>query len=100
RFRTWQRYWRDIARHHPSEFAVNIACDFYRSGLGEIHAVGSTQPPDLTLEIRTLHSKIAIFIDKAVPNVDLNNSGTLGALAIKLISIDHLSPRLSATNCR
>jgi hypothetical protein len=39
----------------------------------------------LTLEIRTLHRITAFFIDKAVPNVDVNNSGSLGALTIKLV---------------
>src|SRR5262249_18863837 len=67
---------RHRARHHPSEFAVNIACDFHRPGLGEMHAVGSTQSPGLTLKIRTLYRIIAVFIDKAVPNVDVNNSGS------------------------
>jgi len=45
-----------------------------------MHAVGSTQLPSLTLEIPTPHRIIAIFIDKAAPNVDVNNSGSLGAL--------------------
>src|SRR5262249_26410764 len=89
-----------MARHHPSQFAVNVACDFYRSGLGEIYAVGSAQPPGLTLKIRPLHSKIAIFIDKAVPNIDINNSGSLGALAIKLGQVAYVAARLGATNCR
>src|SRR6516165_4021908 len=100
RFRTGQRHRRDIARHHSSEFAVNITCEFYRSGLGEIHAVASTQPPGLTLEIRPLHSKIAIFIDKAVPNIDINNSGSLGPLAIKLVQVAYVAARPGATNCR
>ena len=36
-----------------------------------MQAVGSTQLPSLTLEIPTPHRIIAIFIDKAVPNVDI-----------------------------
>jgi hypothetical protein len=50
-----------------------------------MHSVGSTQSPDLTLEIWTLYRIIAVFIDKAVPNVDVNNSRSLGAAAIELV---------------
>jgi hypothetical protein len=61
-------------------------------------AVASAQPPGLAFKVRTLGGIASLIIDKAVPNVDVNNSGFFSALAIQFVQIAYVASRFRATN--
>src|SRR5262249_50885639 len=85
--RRWQRH-----RHGPvGEGALDLAFDVVRelpgAGFSEIDAIVRAQAANLALEVRPLRGELAGVVDEAVPYVDVDNAGLLGALAIKLIEI-------------
>src|SRR6516162_385173 len=100
RFRTGQRHRHYLARHHSAEITVDITCEFHRTSLGEMHAVSCAQPTGLAFKVRTLAGIASLIIDKAVPNVDVNNPSLFSALAIQSVQIAYVAGRPSATNRR
>ena len=45
------------------------------AGLGEMNAVASAKLADLALEVRTLEDEAAVVVDKAIPNIDVGDTG-------------------------
>ncbi len=84
-----------MGRHHPPQFVVDIAREFHGSGFGEMHAIRGTQPTNLAFEVRTLHGVTSLFVDKAVPDIDVSDAGFFSALAIKLVEIAHIAASIS-----
>ena len=97
RFRTGQphRHYH-LARYHSAEVTVDVTCEFHCAGFSEMHAVGCAQPPGLPFKVRTLGGIASLIIDKAVPNVDVNNSGLFSALAKEFVQIAYVASRLRA----
>src|SRR6516165_6817286 len=89
-----------MGRHYPPQFAVDITGEFHRAGFGEMHAIGATQPANLAFEIRALHGVTSLVVDKTVPDIDVNDAGFFGALAIKLVEITHVAGRFWAADGR
>ena len=52
-----------------------------------MHAVGTSEPSSLALKVRTLDGIASLVIDKAVPNVDVDDASLFGVLAIELIEL-------------
>src|SRR5690242_21414544 len=89
-----------MGRHHPPQFTVDIACELHGAGFGEMHAVGRAQPADLTFEVGTLHRITSLLVDKAVPDVDIDDAGFFGAPTIELVEIAYVAGGLGTADCR
>ena len=63
------------------DLALDIVGELAGAGLGEIDAVAGPQAADLAFEIRSLRGESAAVVDEAVPDVDIDDAGLLGALA-------------------
>ena len=98
--RTGQRNRHDVARQHPAQVVLDIMAKLQRAGLGEINAIDGAQPANLSFEIRPLHRVAAIFVNEAIPDIDIGDAGLLGARAIKLIEVAHVGGRARAANRR
>ena len=72
---------------------LDIVPKLLRTGLGEIHAVISAQPARFSLEIRTVLDIAPLIINETVPDIDIRDTGFVGARAVK-VRIDN-SCRLS-----
>src|SRR5215472_18358474 len=80
-----------MGRHYPPQFAVGIAGEFHRAGLGEMHPIGGAQAANLTFKVRTLHRITSLLVDETIPEVDIGDPGFFGALAIELVEIAHVA---------
>jgi len=79
-----QRYRGGTRSQQPVDFALDIMRKL-GAGLCEVHAVGRAQLADLAFEIRTALQKVAGFIGKAVPDIDIGDAGLGGSIAIERI---------------
>ena len=59
--------------------------------LGEIDAIVGAQPPNLSFEIGPLLRVASLFVDEAIPDVDIGYAGFLRACAIKFVEITHVA---------
>jgi hypothetical protein len=69
------------------DFALHIVRKLARAELGEIHAIPGAEPTNLAFVVRTLRRVAARLIDKAVPNVDVDDARLLGPAAIELVKV-------------
>src|SRR5215475_2034111 len=56
-----------------------------RPGLGEIHPVAGAQPAGLALEIGAELRVAAVFVNEAVPDIDVDDACLVGPAAIKIV---------------
>ena len=64
---------------------LDIVPKLLRAGLGEIHAVISAQPARLSFKIRPVLDIAPLIVNEAVPNIDIGDTGFVGARAVKLV---------------
>src|SRR5712671_6966175 len=56
-----------------------------RPGLGKVHAVAGAQPTGLTFDIGAGLSIASLFVNEAVPNVDVDDACLVGSAAVKVV---------------
>jgi len=76
-----------MVRHHAAQVAVHIAREFDRAGLGEMYAVRGAQSPSLAFKVRTLQCIPALVIDKAVPDIGVNDTGLFRVFPVEPVEI-------------
>ena len=91
-----QRHRNGAIGHAAVDLALHVVGELAGAGLGEIDAVGAAQAAGLTLEIRPLRRVAALLVDKAVPDIDIDDAGLLGPAAIELVEIGGVRGRLGA----
>ena len=80
RFR-YQR-WATAAARALSQRSISrstIVGELAGPGLGEVHAIAGAQPPGLAFKFGTRLGIVAVLIDEAVPDVDIDDAGLVGA---------------------
>ncbi len=78
-------------RRDALDLALDVMRKLARAGLGEMNSVARAQTPVLTLEIGALEREAALVIDKAVPDVDIDDAGFFGAGAEQFVEIARLA---------
>ena len=96
----WKRDRSHAAVHMAADFALDIVRKLERDALCEEDAVVRSQSPHLAFIVGAEVRVFAGFVDEAVPDVDVDHAGALGAGAIKVIEIDRVGGRLRAANRR
>src|SRR3989442_77725 len=86
------------ARAQPATRPVSARRN-YRHG-PPARAAARAQPADLPLEIRAGGGEAAVLVDEAVPHVDIDDAGLLGAAAIEVVEINHFGGRTGAADRR
>ena len=76
------------------DFALHIVRELARAELGEIDAIAGAQAADLAFVIRTLRRIVPRLVDKAVPNVDVDDARLFGPAAIELVKVGRIFARL------
>src|SRR5450755_3272249 len=71
-----------------------------RSGLGEVHAVAGAEASRLAFEIRTRRGEAAVLVDEAVPHIDIDDAGLVGAAAIEIVQEWNIGRRALAPQWR
>ncbi|EJW09533.1 hypothetical protein A33M_1207 [Rhodovulum sp. PH10] len=70
------------------------------AGLGEMHAVRRAQAADLAFDVGAGGGEAAVLVDEAVPDVDIDDAGALGAAAIEIVEIAEIAHRAGAAHRR
>jgi hypothetical protein len=71
-----------------------------RASLGEINAVARPQAAGLALEIRPIGRKVSVLVDKAVPDVNVDDASPFGVVPVKIIEIGDIGRRLRSADRR
>src|SRR5271155_3139271 len=71
-----------------------------RSSLGEVHAVTGAQASRLAVEVETRLGEAAVLVDKAVPHIDIDDPGLVGAAAVQVVQKWNVGRRASGPQWR
>ncbi len=95
-----QRHRRQAVRQNAAQFTLDVVCELERTVSGKVHAIVCAEPARLTFEVGTLKREVSLVVDKAVPDVDVNDTRLLRTRSIKVVEIAHVGGRLGAADRR
>src|SRR5258707_5089034 len=84
-FRDCHGHWSGPCTQPTLHFTLNIMGKLSGSGLGEVHAVPAAQSPGLAFNIGARLSVAAVFVDEAVPYVDIDDASFIGPASVEVV---------------
>src|SRR5215467_15636845 len=66
-------------------FALDIMGKLSGSGLSKVYAVAAAQSPGLAFDIGAKLSVAAVFVDEAIPYIDINDARLVGPAAVEVV---------------